>query len=260
MTMMTTYEHGTFSWVELATPNSDAAKEFYGELFGWSFNDVPVGAGNTYTMCDLGSEPVAALMKIGDGTQGMPTMWSSYITVKDVDATAKTAAANGGTVVKEPFDVMDVGRMAVVKDPTGAMFCLWTPKKHIGAAIVQEPGALIWNELVTTDAGAAKKFYEATIEWTAEDTDMGTGTYTLWHRPGEEDNKGGMMPVSPETKGVSSHWLAYFGVTNCDASAKRATELGGKVLAPPTDIPDVGRFAVIQDPQGAEFAIFKAHA
>jgi|SRR5882672_8273455 len=258
MPTRTSYEHGTFSWVELATTDSGAAKQFYGALFGWTFDDTPAGPGMTYTMCKLGPQPAAALYTMGDQMKGVPPHWASYITVEDVDATAKKAAANGGKVVKEPFDVMDVGRMAVIQDPIGATVCLWQPKKHIGAGVVNEPGALTYNELLTNDVDRAGKFYVQTIGWTTQAVDMGPmGTYTLFKRTGDKNDKGGMMPIGPNMKGVPPHWLAYFAVADCDASAKKVSELRGKVLMAPTDIPNVGRFAVVQDPQGATFALFK---
>jgi len=259
MPMVSSYAHGTFSWVELGTTDSDSAKEFYGDLFGWTFRDMPAGPGMTYTMCALGAELVAALYQMGGAMKDAPPHWASYITVDDVDSVARKAAANGGSVVKEPFEVLDVGRMAVIRDPAGASFCLWTGKKHVGAAVVREPGALIWNELMTPDCEAAKRFYEATIGWTAQDTDMGPmGRYTLWKsRAEDETSLGGMMAMAPESQGVPPHWLAYFGVAHCDESAERAEHLGGKLLVHPKDIPNTGRFAVVQDPQGAVFAVFK---
>jgi predicted enzyme related to lactoylglutathione lyase len=258
MTTRTSYEQGTFSWVDLATTDAKAAKKFYGGLFGWTFDDMPAGPGMIYTMCKLGKHEACALYEIGAEMKGTPPHWASYITVKDVDATAKKAAANGGKIIKEPFDVMDVGRQAIVQDPTGATFCLWQAKKHIGAGVVHEPGALSWNELLTNDLDRAGKFYVQTIGWTTQVQDLGPmGTYTLFGRPGDKENKGGMMQISANMKGVPPHWLAYFDVADCDASAKKVTELGGIVLLQPMEIPKVGKFAIVQDPQTASFGLFK---
>jgi hypothetical protein len=254
----TKHEHGTFSWVELGTTDASAAKRFYGSLFGWTFDDMPAGPGMTYTMCRVNGKAACALYQMGQDMKGVPPNWLSYITVNDVDAVAKKVAANGGKVVKEPFDVMDVGRMAVATDPTGAHFALWQAKKSIGAEITQEPGTLCWTELYTGNVDQAGKFYISTIGWTTKQVDMGPiGTYTLFNRPGEEKNAGGMMAFPPSMKGVPPHWLAYFAVNDVDASTKKAAELGGKTLMAPMDIPNIGRFSIVQDPQGAVFALYK---
>src|SRR5438309_2655853 len=149
MPTKTKYEHGQFSWVELGTTDSAAAKKFYGGLFGWTFEDMPAGPDMIYTMNKLGNHRTSALYKMGKDMQGMPPHWLSYVTVDDVDATTAKAKQNGAKAMKEPFDVMDVGRMSVLTDPTGAHIALWQAKKHIGAGIVNEPGALTWNELFT---------------------------------------------------------------------------------------------------------------
>lgn len=261
MPIKTEHKHGTFSWVDLGTTDPDSAKRFYGGLFGWTFDDMPAGPGMTYSMCKLNGQEVSALYKMGPEMQGMPPHWASYITVDNVDDYTKKVTANGGKVLKEPFDVMDVGRMSVIQDPSGGTVCFWQPKKHIGAKVLQDPGSLCWTELFTTNVDAAGKFYVNTIGWTTESMDMGPmGTYTLFKRPNESKetgNAGGMMNMPPNMKGVPSHWLNYFAVTDCDASAKKVTELGGKVVMPPMDIPNIGRFAICADPQGAHFALFK---
>jgi len=251
------HAHGTFSWAELATTDAAGAKKFYAALFGWSIEDVPAGPDMIYSMSRVGSEYAAALYQMSEKMKGIPPHWASFITVDDVDAVAKRATEQGGTLIDPPFDVMDVGRMAVVKDPTGAVFSLWTAKKHIGAGVLHEPGAMTWNELVTDNVDVARKFYTTVFGWTSEAFEMGTmGVYTLFNRPGEKQNAAGMMPLTQP--GVPPHWLVYFAVEDCDASAKRVTELGGKVQVPPTDIPNVGRFSLVQDPQGAVFALFKS--
>ncbi|NUP06080.1 MAG: VOC family protein [Polyangiaceae bacterium] len=259
MPTRTEHKHGSFSWAELATTDADAAKKFYGPLFGWKFNDTPAGD-MTYTMNLLGDQAASALYKMGAEMKGMPPHWACYISVDDVDATTKKASANGGKVMKEPFDVMEFGRMSVIQDPSGAALCLWQAKKHIGAGVVNEPGAITWLELYTNNTDACGKFYAQTIGWRTEAHDMGPmGTYTMFYRPTEakEGGVGGMMNMPPNMKGVPPHWLAYFAVTDCDASAKKAQELGGSLLMPPTDIPNIGRFAIVKDPQGAVFAIYK---
>lgn len=261
MPTMTKYEQGQFSWAELGTTSSDAAKKFYGGLFGWTFDDMPAGPDMVYTMNKLGNHRASALYKMGKEMQGVPPHWLSYITVDDVDAITAKAKQNGAKAMKEPFDVMDVGRMSVLTDPTGAHFALWQPKKHNGAEIWNEPGAVTWNELMTSNVDQAGKFYASTFGWKTQAMDMGPmGTYTIFSKDGtKEGGRGGMMAIPPNMKGVPSHWLTHFAVKDADTSAKKATELGGKLIVPPTDIPgNIGRFAVVQDPQGAVFGIFQS--
>jgi predicted enzyme related to lactoylglutathione lyase len=182
------------------------------------------------------------------------------VSVENVDATADKAVSAGGTLIKEPFDVPGEGRMAVVLDPTGAMFCLWQSSTNFGVEVKHQPGSLTWSELFTTDAAKAGNFYAETIGWILEPVDMGpAGIYTLFKRPGQADNKGGMMPIGPHMKGVPSHWLTYFAVVNADASTDKAQSLGAKLTAPPMDIPNIGRFSVLSDPQGATSPCSKPH-
>lgn len=258
MPKQTKYEPGTFSWVELATTDAEAAKKFYGGLFGWTFDDSPAGPDMTYTMAKLGGETACGMFKMGKEMQGVPPNWLSYVSVADADAVAKKAVQNGGKVMKEPFDVMTYGRMAVLTDPSGAHVAVWQPKQHIGAGVKQDPGSLCWNELYTSNVDAAGKFYVNTFGWKTKSIDMGPmGTYTLFNREGDDkNNAGGMMPMPPNMKGVPSNWVAYFAVTDCDASTKKVTDLGGKTIAPPMDIPNIGRFSIVADPQGAVFALF----
>lgn len=258
MPTRTKYEHGTFSWVELATTNAASAKKLYGELFGWKFDDTPAGPGMTYTMCQIDGKPVAALYEMGPQMKGMPPSWGSYVTVDDVDAIAKKVTANGGKLLKEPFDVFEFGRMAVAQDPTGAIINFWQAKQHIGAHLEKEAGTLCWNELYTTNVDAAGKFYANVVGWKTKAVDMGPmGTYTLFNRPGDDkSNAGGMMPMPPMMKGAPSHWLAYFAVVDVDSATKKANALGAKTLMPPADIPNIGRFSVVQDPEGATFALY----
>jgi predicted enzyme related to lactoylglutathione lyase len=256
------HEPGSFSWVELTTTDADSAKKFYGGLFGWTFEDNPVGPGMTYTMNKLGNHYASALFEMGPEmtAMGIRPAWLSYVTVESADEAVKKAKAAGGKAMKEAFDVMDVGRMAVLQDPTGAVFAVWEPKKHIGAGIVNEPGALTWNELFTNNVDVAGKFYVDVFGWKTQAMDMGPmGTYTLFSKDGTKGtNRGGMMTLPPNMKGAPPNWLAYFLVQDCDASTKKAQDLGGKVLAPPMDIPgNIGRFSIVQDPQGAVFALFK---
>src|SRR4051794_27001314 len=149
------HEPGAFSWVELATSDAGEAKRFYAELFGWDYDDNEVGEGMVYSMAKIDGGHVAGLFE----SDQSPPHWTSYVSVKSADDTAKHAGDTGGTVLAEPFDVMDAGRMAVLQDPQGGVFAVWEPKQHIGAQVVNVPGALTWNDLMTSDVTAAATFY-----------------------------------------------------------------------------------------------------
>ena len=253
MTEFTKYEPGTFSWVDLVTTNSKAAKKFYGELFGWSFEDTPAGEGMTYTMASLRGKSVAGLYGMGPEMAEHPPHWQSYVSVANADESVKKAKALGGKVVQGPYDAMEAGRMAVIQAPDGAYFSVWQPNAHIGAQLVNEPGCFSWNELGTRDVEKAKAFYTGLFDWGVQVDDMGAFKYTTF-KVGERMN-GGMMEMTPEWGDIPPHWGVYFSVEDCDAAAEKITSLGGTVLRPPADIPGTGRFAVVQDPQGGVFNI-----
>jgi len=254
------YKPGTFCWVELATTDGKAAKKFYTELFSWTGNDMPVGPGMTYTILLLDGQEgkdVGALFQMTPEmrAQGIPPNWLSYVSVTNADESAAKAKELGATLMKEPFDVMDVGRMAVIQDPTGAVFAIWQAGAHKGASVVNVPGSLVWNELATTDAAKDGAFYDGLFGWKADAQDFGGMKYTIFQHG--ERGAGGMYELTPEMAGVPPHWLVYFSVDDCDAKVKKATELGAKTIKPADDIPGVGRFAILQDPQGAYFAVIK---
>lgn len=255
MPQMKDFKQGMFCWSDLATTDVAGAKRFYGELLGWSFDDVPIGEGSFYSMARKGGQDVAAAasMQAEQRKQGVPPYWNAYIATENVDASAKKAEQLGGKVVAPPFDVMDAGRMSVVQDPTGAMVSLWQPKRHKGAGLMGEPGALAWFELMTTDPAKAQDFYTKLAGWTAKTQDMGDMKYTV--ASVGEDMVAGMM--KSQDANVPSNWLIYFAVADCDASAAKAKQLGGSTHVPPTDIPGVGRFSVLRDPQGAWFGILQ---
>jgi len=255
MAEYTQHEPGTFSWYELATTDQAAAKAYYTELFGWSFRDNPMGPDAYYTMFTLNGKLVGAAFKEDPEQAEAPPHWRTYITVANIDESAAKAEALGGKVIHPPFDVMDAGRMAWLRDPTGAGFALWQANKHIGAEIAGEAGSAVWNELMTTDTDAATKFYTELFGWTAKAQDMGTMIYTVFSKG--ETMVGGMMKIGPEMGGAPPHWMNYFGTADCDATVERSQRAGGKTIVPPTDIPGVGRFAVLSDPQGAAFAVLK---
>ena len=254
MPEVTRHEPGSFCWPELATTDNGAAKKFYTSLFGWSAEDSPAGPDMIYTMLKKKGKAVGALYKLGPQQKGAPPHWNIYVAVASADAAAKKAKDLGGKVLMEPFDVMDVGRMAIIQDQQGATFCVWEPKKHIGAEVVNEPGALCWAELDTTDTESAKRFYTELFGWGAKVSD----TYTEWQQKGT--SIGGLMKIPKEWGAVPPNWLVYFAVTDPDATAKKTGELCGGAIVPPMDIPGAGRFAVLRDPQGAVFAVYRMPA
>jgi predicted enzyme related to lactoylglutathione lyase len=244
----TSHAPGTFSWADLATSDPDGAKAFYVGLFGWDIEDNPVPDGSVYTMLSKGGKNVAALY---GAREGQPPAWGSFITVESADAAAAAVKQHGGTVEMEAFDVMDVGRMAVVQDPTGAYFSVWEPRASIGAERVNETGALTHNQLDTTDPDRAQEFYAGVFSWRFEAV---PGDQPYWGIYNGDRLNGGMMPIADEG-GVPSHWLVYFGSDSVDDDAGRIGELGGTVMMPPMPIPG-GRILVARDPQGAVFALF----
>jgi len=250
----TSYTQGTPNWVDLQTSDQDAAKAFYAGLFGWTYDDQPMPQGPVYSMALLGGHTVAAIAPQSPemAAAGVPPMWNTYIAVDSVDEAVGKVEAAGGKVAMAPFDIMDAGRMAFVMDPAGAPVALWQANQHIGATLVNEPGTLTWNELITADP-AAVRFYTDVLGLTTSTMDMGEGQqYTLFEAGGQQVG-GSMAPPMP---GIPNHWQVYFAVADTDAAAARATELGGTIQAPPFDTP-VGRMAVIGDPQGAVFSIIK---
>jgi predicted enzyme related to lactoylglutathione lyase len=183
--------------------------------------------------------------------EGQPPAWNSYVTVESADAGAAAAKEHGGTVEAEPFEVMDVGRMAVIQDPTGAYFSVWEPRASIGAERVNEPGALTLTQLNASDPERAQEFYAGVFGWRFED--VSTDDQRYWGIYNGDRLNGGMMPLPAET-GAPSHWLVYFGSEGVDDDAGRIGELGGSVMVAPMPVPG-GRILVARDPQGAVFAV-----
>jgi predicted enzyme related to lactoylglutathione lyase len=237
----TSYPPGTFSWAELATSDADAAKAFYALLFGWEYQDNPAGEGQIYSMAKRDGHSVAALFAATD----QPPHWNCYVTVASADETAQKAKDAGATVVADPFDVMEVGRMAVIADPTGASLCLWEPRAHIGATLVNTPGSMTWNDLVTPDPEPAVEFYGKLFGWTFEEI-PGAGGYRVI-RNGERSN-GGVFP-----REGPSNWMPYFGHDDVERLVGEIEGLGGRLYNGPVHVP-AGTFAVLADPQGAVFA------
>lgn len=249
---------GTFCWPELSTTDQRGAVSFYRRIFGWDVNEMPMGPTETYSMFEMRGRALGAAfsMRPEEREHGVPPHWNSYVSVTSVDEAVKRAAQLGGKVIMPPMDVMEAGRMAFIADPTGAVFAVWQPKQHIGARVLQEPGALCWTELQTRDATAAKKFYTALFGWSEKTSAYGPSTYTEFSVPGQMPGAG-MMEMDANMAGVPPNWMPYFQVNDADGTRTSVEAAGGKAIVPPTDIPNVGRFAVLQDPQGAAFAIIK---
>ena len=257
----TSYTHGTFSWVDNATTDQDGAKSFYATLFGWDYDDTPVGEGIVYSMAKLDGQSVAAVgpQMQSEREMGVPPHWNNYVTVDDVDATAARVGELGGQVLAPPFDVMeDVGRMAVLMDPTGAVLCLWQAKANPGAGLVNVPGALCWNELATRDPEAAQRFYSELLGWHYDQmpTDGGPEYWVIMN--GERSN-GGIRRIGDELPPeVPAHWVPYFAVEDIDATLAKVPGAGGQVGMPKTSVGMQGSFfGAAMDPAGAGFCLFE---
>ncbi|WP_299797718.1 VOC family protein [uncultured Shewanella sp.] len=252
------YAQGLPCWVELASHDANAGKQFYSELLGWSLQDMPIPDG-VYTMFNLvlGEESdeigAAYQMPAEMSEQGIPTNWTVYFAVDSVDATIALARSNGGELLLGPHDVGTAGRMALLRDPQGAKFAIWQAGEHIGARRRGESGTLCWVELACRNTGLAKQFYPKILDWKVQPGDIPGFEYTEWLVDGEPF--GGMMEMTEEWGDIDPHWMLYFTVADCDETVVKATKIGGKICVPPTNIPKVGRFAVIKDPQGGVFSV-----
>lgn len=248
---------GSFCWIELGTTDQSAAKSFYGSLLGWGANDSPMGPDAYYTLFQIDGRNVAGGYTLDAEMRkaGVPPNWILYISVTSADDTAAKAKANGANIRAEPFDVMDLGRMAILQDPTGATIALWEPKSHKGIAVEGVPGTLCWADLSTPDQAAAAKFYEAVFGWK---TDPGQDNSGYLHIKNGDKYIGGIPPAHHRDPKVPPHWLAYISVENCDRSTEEAKKAGAKVYFGPMTMENVGRWSIIADPQGAVFALFQS--
>ena len=253
----TEYAPGTFSYVELGTTDAAAAKEFYGGLLGWEFDDVEIGDGLVYSMIGSGGDNYGGLYEMGEEMRGrgVPPNWLNYVTVESADDAAAKAEAAGGGIHAPAFDVMDLGRSAVLTDPAGAVFAVWKPGKSIGATRVNDIGCLCWNELWTSDIDGAAAFYAELFGWGVEPVDTGEGGPPYMTITNGEARNGGIT-VLPDEGGASPSWVPYFAVESVESAAGQVGELGGTVVAGPITV-GVGEIAVALDPQGAAFALFE---
>ena len=267
------YIPGVPCWVDTSQPDPDAAAAFYGGLFGWEFQDsMPPGSEGKYLAATVRGGAVGAVSSVPPGAPPM-AVWNTYVWVESADETTARVREAGGSVVSEPMDVMDAGRMAVFADPEGAVFSVWEPRQHRGAQVVNEHGSVNFNDLNTRDPERAAAFYGAVFGWQVLEMDGGFKAWTLpgygdfleRDRPGFRDGMeelgasrdfadavATIVPIGDDRPDTPAHWSLTFAVDDADAIAARATELGGTVLVPPFDAPWV-RMTVITDPQGATF-------
>ncbi len=238
------YTPGTFCWADVGTGDQEASARFYGALFGWVPESLSNPAGGVYTMMRLDGKEVA-------GLRGGPAGWLSYVSVEDVDAGVARVRELGGIDVDGPVDVGTAGRMALVQDHQGALFALWQPGEHVGAALVNEVGAMVWQHLSTADIAAARDWYAELFEWSWEELEGGGGWWNARNRDGWLTGSAGDLPA----EGVPSNWQVTFRVEDVVASCARVEELGGATILPRTETP-VGGIAVVRDPDGAPFAFF----
>ena len=263
------YIPGVPCWIDTTQPDPDAAAEFYGGLFGWELEDtMPAGSPGKYLMARLQGGDVAAISSQQEGSPPA-VVWNTYVRVTSADDAAAKVVEAGGRVLSEPFDIFDVGRMAVFADPEGAVFSVWQPNRFPGATVVNEPGSLNFNGLNTRDPEGAKAFYGAVFGWELLDMGMwalsGYGDHLEALNPGTRERMGeldaperfedvvaSLAVIGDDQPDTLAHWDVTFGVADADATAERAAELGGTVLVPPFDAPWI-RGTVIRDPQGATF-------
>jgi uncharacterized protein len=243
----TSYTPGTFCWVDLVVEDQDAAKAFYAGLFGWDYEDFPTPDGSVYSVARVDGHAVAAVVPLPDPS--MPPHWNCYVSVEDADAVAGRAAELGATIVLPAGDVGDSGRVAILQDPQGAILSLWQPGRHVGAGVVNVPGALTWNDLLSPDVEASAGFYRELFGWDIGEIPGAEGQY--WSIANGDIKNGGVMPLPP---GGHPAWNLYFAVADTEATLARAGELGGQVVMGPMEVP-TGRFAIIRDPQNAVFSV-----
>ncbi len=250
---------GTICYVELASPDPDASGKFYGSLFGWNRSDQDMGDYGLYTQFMLNDKITGAMHKLTpeQASQNVPPHWGLYFNVADVDATTNKVAELGGQVLMGPMDIMDAGRMSVLADPQGATFCLWQANVHGGIQLKEEANTFCWGELLTNDTAAATDFYSNLLDMKTQTSDTeGMRDYTIFISGAGP--AAGMMAITPEMGPIPPNWMVYFQVDDCAGAASKAAELGANILVPTTEIPSMGHFSVVQDPQNAVFGLFQS--
>lgn len=257
MAEFTKHTPGTPNWVDLMATDLDAAKSFYENVFGWELTDQFDDDGNRiYVMARLDGKAVAGMGQVPPGME-MPSVWNSYIATDDLAVTTEAVQAAGGSVMMPPMQVMDAGHMAVFADPTGAAFSAWQAAEHIGAELGNVPNTHSWNELMSRDIDTAKTFYGQVFGWEYETMAMPQGDYHVI-TGGENGGLGGLMAMPAEVpEMVPNHWMAYFSVSDLDASVAAVTEHGGQVVMPAMEVPGVGRMATVHDNVNAAFTLMQ---
>jgi predicted enzyme related to lactoylglutathione lyase len=251
---MSAFSEGAPCWADVSLPDLAAGRRFYGELFGWTFEDRGEEFGHC-TMALRDGKNAAALIRSMDPS--MPTAWRVYFAADDAAKTTAKITEAGGHIVFGPDAVADMGVMVGVTDPGGSFFGIWQAGRHRGFDVVDEPGSFCWTENHTRDPGAVDAFYEAVFGYAAQQ--IGDGTtfdYKVWSLPGKPDQQvGGRMRRDHDVPAdISSTFQVYFTVADCDAAAATVERLGGRVAMQPEDSP-FGRMAVVGDDQGALFVV-----
>ncbi|MGW0968288.1 VOC family protein [Streptomyces sp. NPDC002516] len=250
----TPYAAGTPCWVDLMAKDQRAALDFYADLLGWQGQPGPAEFGG-YAVCELGGKAVAGIgpAMAPDGAPEPPTVWTSYLASTDAQATQDAIVSAGGTLIAPVMDVGNLGRMLIAADPQGAVFGVWQPGEFFGARVVNQPGALTWNELHTSDVEAATAFYGAAFGIAIEPME---GADSYWELRVGDRGVGGVTLLANDPPGTPAHWLTYFAVDDADSTVDALVKGGGTVLVPPFDMM-AGRMSVVADPQGAPFALIK---
>ena len=259
MVEITKHETGMFSWADLTTPDLEGSQKFYTTLLSLDHEDAPVGEGMVYSMLKKNGRGAFAMNNMTEEMKAMTggrATWRVYFTVENTDEIARRASELGATVIAGPMDVFTAGRMAVIHDPAGAEFGVWQPMDHIGAGVFGEPGALCWTELSTNDTAAAAQFYSALFGWSVNVNKSPTGAdYTMFSI--EDRPVGGMLAIQPEWGEVPPNWSVYIGTGDLDAALEDAKGMGASSFMPVMEVPNIGRFTMLQDPQGSHFTLME---
>jgi len=255
---MASKDHGRFCWYDLMSTDPAGSQEFYGALFGWTVKPTPMG-GMTYDMLHMGDTPIGGIVPLG-ADDGLPTHWIPYVAVADIKTLCEKVVPKGGQVCVPPTSI-GPGTFAVLADPQGAYISVWENDEELVPPTPKgTPGLFCWNECMTTDAEAGAQFYASLFPWKVEAMEMEVGGCKMTYRTFnmEDGHHSGILDLPPDAieGGAKPHWLSYVTVDDCDVAMGKAKELGAQILCPPTDIPETGRFCVIQDPQGGMLSLF----
>ncbi len=254
MTIKTSYSHGQFCWVDLASHGTSSARQFYAAVFGWTTEVIDTGSGPRYAHFLSEGHTVTGLGELNQEMrdQGVPPIWNTYIAVDDIEAVLAEVPRLGGTVTVPAMRARDAGSLAFILDPSGGHVGLWQADEHLGSSKVNEPNSFCWNELATRDLKAAMDFYGALLGWSFRKHEKQAGEYFIIENQGEDN--GGILAMTAEYGDLPPHWMIYFASEDTDASCERVTAAGGQVHLSPFDT-EVGRIAVVSDAQGAAFSL-----